>query len=281
MTDTLDAAPPTATGPVLRSYAIDDLVVRSDGDGRTVEAYMAVFNQPTEIQDQYGHYYEVIDRSAFNGVIKRNAKPLVMFNHGRDMHGTRSDYWSTPVAVHRSMEADGRGVRVSSWYVQTPKGDEALELIRSGAVDGYSFSGKPNRSQPIAATNGDLPTIVRQDMGLVEYGPAILRAYEGARVLALRSESTDFDPQELVEQLERLNPDQLAELVPVLRSSVPDLADLIIGRSETPGIADGTAPSSDAASEFDIQRRQLAARLRGLTPHDHPGDHRAVPDRQG
>lgn len=262
MTDTIET--PVASGPILRSFAIDDLVVRADGDGRTVEAYAAVFNQPTEIQDQYGHYYEVIDRSAFNGVIKRNVKPQVFFNHGRDMYGNRSDRWSTPIAVHRSIAADGRGLRVQSWFVNTTAGDEALELVRSGAVDGYSFSGKPNRSKPIPATSGDIPTIIRQDMGLVEYGPAIMRAYDGAKVLALRSQQLDeFDPQEWAEAVEKLTPDQLAELVPVLRSRVPDLADL--GRSDDPKDADDTAPTSVDASAFDIQRRQLAARLRGLT----------------
>lgn len=267
MTDTLEA--PAPTGPILRSFAIDDLVVRSDGDGRTVEAYAAVFNQPTEIQDQYGHYYEVIDRSAFNGVIKRGVKPQVFFNHGRDMYGNRSDRWSAPVGVHRSIEADGRGLRVQSWFVNTPAGDEALELVRSGAVDGYSFSGKPNRNKTLAASSaGDLPTIVRQDMGLVEYGPAIMRAYEGAKVLALRSQHlNDFDPDEWAEQIERLSPDQLAELAPVLRSRVPDLAGLISGRSDDTASADDTAPSTDDdAGAFEIQRRLMAARLRGLTP---------------
>lgn len=258
---------PAPSGPILRSFQIDDLVVRSDGDGRTVEAYAAVFNQPTEIQDQYGHYYEVIDRAAFNGVIKRGVKPQVFFNHGRDMYGNRSDRWSTPVAVHRSIDADGRGLRVQSWFVNTPAGDEALELVRSGAVDGYSFSGKPNRTKQMApSAAGDLPTLIRQDMGLVEYGPAIMRAYEGAKVLALRSQQLDdFSPEEWAEAVEKLTPDQLAELAPVLRSRVPDLAELF-GRSEESATADDAAPSNpDDASAFDIQRRQMAARLRGLT----------------
>jgi HK97 family phage prohead protease len=257
MTDTLDLAAPTMTGPILRSFAIDDLVVRSDGDGRTVDAYAAVFGQPTEIRDQYGHYYETIDRTAFDGVLKRNVKPAVFFNHGRDIYGNPSDKWSAPVAVHRSAAADGRGLRVSSWYVNTPAGDEALELMRSGAVDGFSFSGKPNRSRTIAAARGeDLPTIVRQELGLAEYGPAVFRAYADARVLAMRS-------GHLVDELVEMPSDQLAELVAVLRSRVPDLADL--GRSETAVIADDTASPDRAAGEFNHQRRLMAARLRGLT----------------
>jgi HK97 family phage prohead protease len=257
VTDTIDTVAPTVTGPIQRSFAIDDLVVRSEGDGRTVEAYAAVFGQPTEIRDQYGHYYESIDRTAFDGVLKRNVKPAVFFNHGRDIFGNPSDKWSAPVAVHRSASVDGRGLRVSSWYVNTPAGDEALELIRSGAVDGFSFSGKPNRSRTIPAAKGeDLPTVVRQELSLAEYGPAVFRAYEGARVLAMRSAN------QIVESLDELEPEQVADLFEVLRSRFPDLAD--IGRSGNPQIADDAASPDRAADEFNAQRRQMAARLRGL-----------------
>lgn len=256
MTDDIEAAPPV-TGPIQRSFAIDDLVVRSEGDGRTVDAYAAVFGQPTEIRDQYGHYYESIDRTAFDGVLKRNVKPAVFFNHGRDIFGNPSDKWSAPVAVHRSASVDGRGLRVSSWYVNTPAGDEALELIRSGAVDGFSFSGKPNRSRTIPAAKGeDLPTVVRQELSLAEYGPAVFRAYEGARVLAMRSAS------QIVESLDELDPEQVADLFEVLRSRFPDLAD--IGRSGNPQTADDVASHDRAADEFNTQRRLMAARLRGL-----------------
>lgn len=258
MTDTLDIVAPAVTGPILRSFAIDDLVVRSEGDGRTVEAYAAVFGQPAEISDQYGHYYETIDRTAFDGVLKRGVKPKVMFNHARDIYGNPSDKWSAPVAVHRTAVPDGRGLRVTSWYVNTPAGDEALELIRSGAVDGFSFSGKPNRSRTIAAARGeDLPTIVRQELSLAEYGPAVFRAYDDARVLAMRSDL-------LADQLAELPSDQLAELVAVLRSRLPDLADL--GRSDHASDADDTALPDRAAGDFNSQRRLMAARIRGVIP---------------
>jgi HK97 family phage prohead protease len=259
MTDVdIDFVAPVVTGPIHRSFAIDDLVVRTEGDGRTVEAYAAVFGQPTEIRDQYGHYYESIDRTAFDGVLKRGAKPKVMFNHARDIFGNPSDKWSAPVAVHRSAVADGRGLRVSSWYVKTPAGDEALELVRSGAVDGFSFSGKPNRSRTIAAARGeDLPTIVRQELSLSEYGPAVFRAYDDARVLAVRS-------QQIADQIGDLTPDQLAELVDVLRSRLPDLADF--GRSGSPSDADASVSPLMADSEFNRHRREIAARIRGVIP---------------
>ena len=49
-----------------RAYPLEDITIRSGGDGRTVEAYAAVFNTPQRIVDGSGQYMEVIDRAAFN-----------------------------------------------------------------------------------------------------------------------------------------------------------------------------------------------------------------------
>ena len=38
-----------------RCVALDDIAIQRGGDGRTVEAYAAVFDTPTEIRDQHGH----------------------------------------------------------------------------------------------------------------------------------------------------------------------------------------------------------------------------------
>lgn len=241
--------------PISRSYALDDLVVRSEGDGRTVEAYAAVFGTPTEVRDQYGHYFEVIDRAAFDVTIKRGTKVGVLFNHGMDIYGRPSDRFSMPIGTPESITADGRGLRTVTRISRTPLGDEVLELMRDGAIDGFSFTGKPLRNQRVAPAAGDLPTIVRQELALKEYGPAVFRAYEGARVLALRAET-------LAEHIDQLAADQLAELVEVLRSRVPDLAE---GRSVDSSDADDTAPPDRAAGDFDRHRRLMAARLRGLT----------------
>lgn len=257
MSDPIDGEPVAPSSPISRSFALDDLVVRSEGDGRTVEAYAAVFGAPTEIRDVYGHYFEVIERSAFDVTLKRGSKVGVLFNHGLDIYGNPSDRFSMPIGTPESITTDGRGLRTVTRIARTELGDEVLELMRDGAIDGFSFTGKPLRNRKIAAAKGDdLPTVVRQELALKEYGPAVFRAYEGARVLALRSEN-------LADQIGQLPPDELTQLVEVLRSRVPDLADL--GRSDDATEADDTASPDRAAGEFNHQRRLLAARLRGLT----------------
>lgn len=244
MTDLATEIIPAAKTPILRSFALDDLVVRADGDGRTVEAYAAVFNTPTEIKDFDGHYLEVIDRAAFNGAINRGSKVGVLFNHGRDIYGNPSDRYSMPIGTPESIKADTRGLHTVTRIAKTPLGDEVLELMRSGAIDGFSFSGRPIRSQRQPAGSG-LPTILRTELSLREYGPAVFRAYDDARVLAVRAE-------DLADTIGQLPPDEVEHLVEVLRSRIP------------------ASPADDAVlparADDDFQRRQMAARLRGLLP---------------
>ncbi len=52
-----------------RAFPLEDIRIRSGSDGRTVEAYAAVFNSPAEIHDRDGHYLEQISPSGFNKAI--------------------------------------------------------------------------------------------------------------------------------------------------------------------------------------------------------------------
>jgi hypothetical protein len=97
----------------MRLYPLEDMhIIRSadGGDGRTVEAFAAVFDDPAEIQDGEGHYVETIDRSAFNKVIAdasraRGGLPgsvKVLYNHGMTIQGTPSERCPCPSGHRRS-----------------------------------------------------------------------------------------------------------------------------------------------------------------------------------
>lgn len=62
-----------------RAYPLEDITIRSGGDGRTVEAYAAVFNVPQRIVDGSGQYMEVIDRAALIRRWPIRARALVCF----------------------------------------------------------------------------------------------------------------------------------------------------------------------------------------------------------
>lgn len=182
---------------VTRSFPLLDISIRSGGDGRTVEAYAAVWDTPTKIHDQEGRYLEQIARTAFDETITvRGDKPWpVLFNHGLTVHGTPSDLDSMPIGA--SIEAprvDSRGLVTVSRYHNSDRAEQALEAIRSGAVTAQSFSGRFGESSPKRPTGGyhpnragDLVLVTRSKVDMDEYGPAVFAAYPSAAIMGVRS----------------------------------------------------------------------------------------------
>lgn len=185
-----------------RTYELEDIqIMRSEqgGDGRTVEAFAAPFDQEAEIQDHEGHYVEVIDRSAFNRAIEHAARgprnPIrVMYNHGMTIHGTPAERFSIPIGVPVEIRADQRGLLTRTRYNETPLAQEILEAIRSGGITAQSFTGRIIRSDPQLRrggryspdSGGRLTTVRRMELGLREYGPTPFPAYSGAEILGVR-----------------------------------------------------------------------------------------------
>lgn len=198
-----------------RTFPLEDIRVRNDGDGRTVEAYAAVFNVPTEIHDRDGHYLEQIGPSGFNKAIS-DAAPAgsrtgwltkVMFNHGRDMYGNSAAEYSMPLGVPLEVKADSRGLLTVTRYARTALADNVLELIREGAISAQSFQGRFVRSDKLTLRggftpdkDGNLVTVTRQEVSLLEYGPTPFPAYQDAAVVGVRG-LTIADLTELSELL--------------------------------------------------------------------------------
>jgi HK97 family phage prohead protease len=179
-----------------RSWALDDIhILRAAdgyGDGRTVEAYASVFDTPTEITDRYGHYFEVIDRRAFNRQIGLGIDRVgVYYHHGMTIHGTPSDLGSVPIGSPVEIRADGKGLRTVTRYNSTPLAESVLEAIRHGDIKGYSFSGPVFKSNPTrvprVSRSARPPTVTRLELGLAEYGPTPKPAYVEAGILAMRA----------------------------------------------------------------------------------------------
>ena len=87
----------------VRNYPLEDITIRSGGDGRTVEAYAAVFNVDTEIHDHQGQYLERISPQAFNRTIAHRGTSFgVFYNHGLTLQGTPSERASLPIGTPAS-----------------------------------------------------------------------------------------------------------------------------------------------------------------------------------
>ncbi|WP_239404653.1 DUF6582 domain-containing protein [Frankia sp. Cj3] len=192
-----------------RWYALEDIrILRSGegGDGRTVEAYAAVFDSPAAIRDHEGEYLEEIDRTAFNRAIDHARRGRdgwnvrVLYNHGYTVQGTPSERFSVPIGVPVDIRPESRGLLTVTRYNDTPLGEEILEAVRSGSVAAQSFSGKIVRSTPplrpgekYRAQRGSLPHVRRMELGLREYGPTPFPAYADAEILGVRMSTPRWD----------------------------------------------------------------------------------------
>lgn len=213
-----------------RAFVLDDVSIRAGGDGRTVDAYAAIFDSPSPIRDQDGEYEEVIDPSAFNRAIEhaqRSGRTIpVIFNHGLTAMGTPSDAGAMPIGVTQEIKADKRGLFTRSRYNNTPLAEAALENIREGSLTAYSFRGEFKRSDPriprggFRRSGGKVPTVRRMESTLLEYGPTPFAAYPGAKVLAVRAEQAAM-------LLGNLASDERQRLIEMLRiGGHPDAPDL-------------------------------------------------------
>jgi len=187
-----------------RHAPLKDLTVRSAREGKIVTAYMAVFNTPAEIHDQDGDYVEDLDPVVFNKAIsdarpqgnRRSWRTGVFYNHAMTLHGTPSEAFSVPLGVPLDLRPDGDGVITETQFHRSELADSIVEGLESGAIPGYSFSGRFLRSNPRIprggfrkdSRTGQLPSVRRLESTLREYGPTPFPAYKDAAVLGMRAE---------------------------------------------------------------------------------------------
>jgi len=234
-----------SVGTFYRDFPLKDLSVRSGGrDGRIVTAYAAVFDTPTEIHDQDGDYYEVIDPAAFNRAIsdarpqggRKGWKVGVFYNHGRTLAGTPSDRHSMPIGVPVDIRADGTGVLTETQYHRSDFCEEIVEGLESGAIPGYSFSGMFRRSSPLiprggfrADRAGALQTVRRTESTLREYGPTPFPAYADAAIVGMRAET--------ILAAMASDPELARRMVSLFRDGAPVDSPLLPGAPSDEGLA--------------------------------------------
>jgi phage head maturation protease len=180
----------------VRAVALDDIRIRSGGTGRTVEAYAAIFDEPAEIMDADGHYYEVNHPTSFARTIAHHQGGFpVVYNHGMTIAGTPSDRGSVPIGVSKEVRVDKRGVLTVSEYGTSELADEVLEAIRMGAVKAQSYGGRFVRSDPRvprggfrAGVDGKLRTVTRLEVKMREFGPTPFPAFAGAAITGVRAQ---------------------------------------------------------------------------------------------
>lgn len=238
-----------------RSFVIEDMTVRADGDGRTVEAYAAVFNTRAEIKDQDGHYFEVLAPGSFTRTIAHRGTSFgVFYNHARTIYGTPDGNLSVPIGVPLQVEQDERGVFTVTRYLDNPLADSVLDGIRQRAIRGQSFSGRYLKSVRTRGARGELPLITRNEVAMREYGPTVFPAYVEAAILGTRSLSGFLDELAAASDEDR---DRFAQMLG-LATPLDPATSLGTSAIEPARVDEDPAP----ATPFDVSKSFRTSRLR-------------------
>lgn len=245
-----------------RTFPLEDISIRAESDGRTVEAYCAVFDRWVEVEDWEGHYEEGIRPGAFAKTIReRGSRFGVFYNHAKTVHGVSSAEFSMPLGSPVEVKEDSKGVLTVTRYAKTPLADNVLELIANGAIRAQSFSGTWMNSRVIKATRaGQLDRVERLEVAMKEFGPCPFPVYDAAAIVGVRGED-----------LSQLPPDERLALARSLVAGTP-LEAAFAGTSDEPPTAtsDDTPPPAGVeppatGPSLDILLRQQEQRRRRLS----------------
>jgi phage head maturation protease len=227
---------------ISRWIAVDDMEIhRVNRKAREVTAYATFFSQPAEIHDKHGHYWEEINRAAFNRTISHGiGRVQVYYNHGYDLSGRPNLLGAVPVATPVDIKPDGRGLLTISRYNDGEVADAILAAWEGGQIRGQSFNGRVHQDRELGQREG-IPHIERMELGLKEYGPTPSPAYDGDGLVMIRSQ------------------EDLAELV---RSMITDIAAGTPSASLAAGATGGTpsgppAVTTDPAVGHSSRKTQL------------------------
>jgi hypothetical protein len=165
----------------LRHRATPDLELRNDGDGRTIFGILAPVGQTAQVDDGRGPFLERFMPGAFTRTIReRGARVKMLANHERRQ-------W--PLGRWSVLREDAAGLYGEGKISKTQAGDEALELIRDGALDAFSVGFQVVRE---GVDRGDNARLVLEAR-LHEVSLVAFPAYEGAVLQGVRS-LTPYDP---------------------------------------------------------------------------------------
>lgn len=161
------------SGEILtRVQPIADLEIR--GDGRTVVGVAMPFDTPAEIREGVDRFVEVFRRGAFEKTIReRGDRVKALAQH---------DARALPLGRATKLTEDARGLQAEIRISRTRAGDEALTLVKDGALDSFSIGFSPVRDQ----WSNDGSKVERLEVSLREVSLVAFPAYEDARVLAVR-----------------------------------------------------------------------------------------------
>lgn len=156
-----------------------DLAVRSDSEGRTIHGIIVPFGQVARVSDGGPAYDETFQAGAFSKAINEGTAARVKLM-------TMHDYSKLPIGRAVLLREDSAGLYGEFKVADTQAGNEALALVRDGALDSFSIGFRPVKHVKRGAVT------VRTEVAIREASLVTFPAYPAALVGGVR-----FTPEEL------------------------------------------------------------------------------------
>lgn len=175
-----------------RSASISSINV----DTRTVEGYAIVFNSQSE---DLG-FREVIAPSAVTEDTINTSDVFCLFNHNPEKVLARSKYGKGSL----TLTLDDRGLKYSFEVPNTELGNELLEHVRRGEIDGSSFAfivSSEEGSEKWENINGTTHRTINKIECLVDVSPVWTPAYSATSVSARAKEMLNTMEQEKLNEV--------------------------------------------------------------------------------
>lgn len=200
----------------IQSWAPSGIQIRKLPDGtesRIIEGHAIVFDRESLPLWREGDtdFVEVIDREAVSLELLNRSDIMLTMNHdmGRLLARSKNGRGSLTYKI------DDMGVRFAAEMPNTQWGDEALELVRRGIVDGCSFmfSTVYNDRQHVARESGEGKTVMRvkKITGIYDFTLTPSPAYPQTDCAA-RSAAVASIPTEEVQEPDNSWRDQVADM---------------------------------------------------------------------
>jgi HK97 family phage prohead protease len=152
-----------------------DLQIRSDG--RTVVGIAVPFDAPTQIREATGSFVETFRRGAFARTIRERLTSIKFL--------AQHDRRALPLGRLTAAREDHAGLWIEARVSKTAAGDEALELINDGALDGLSVGFEPVRDN----WSPKKDRVERLEVKLREVSAVSFPAYTEALIAGVRSQT--------------------------------------------------------------------------------------------
>lgn len=172
--------------------------LRTEGEGKVIKGYAAVFNTLTRINDRF---QEKIAPGAFSESLAKN-DIRALWSHNSDLVIGRNKNGSL------KLREDEHGLAFENTLPDTQIGRDTFENVRSGLVTGVSFGFFVKKQSWEQGSDGAPHTRTLEIVDLIEISPTAFPAYQQTHVAARTSEDAlkEIETSWAFEELERGKP---------------------------------------------------------------------------